>query len=416
MFKHFLDTVKSGMEGKAVWIPIGLPRLGKHVGISKNIYSIVAGYAGCGKTSFTDTCYLLNPYDYITNNESSELDINWVYFSMERSTVHKIAKWVCQKLYVDHNILIDVPTILSWTEGKSKVDKYLYKLIHSYYEYFEKLRDKLFIYDGAKEPEEIKKIAELHLLSLGVVVTGINGRIIINQDLITTFEDDVYEENSDTGEKRLYKDIMIFGKEYRIYEDDEKYIPKNPKQVCSIIIDHIGCALGKDKKPTIDKLSANNRYLRDFYGASPIAVSQMNRSMSDSVRRTKMELLPEAGDIKDSSNPGEDADVIIGLMNPYKFKIQEIVGYNVQKFKNKEGENRLRTATVIKNTFGADDITVGLQFVGECGFFKEILKPEELRETDYNLLANPPVTKNYKIITKDEYNSKKLDNFEIDFV
>ena len=415
MYKNFLNSVKQGIEGNAVWIPIGLKRLGNHIGITKNTYTVIAGYPGCGKTSFTDTCYLLNPYNYILQNEDKDIDIEWIYFSMERSVVHKIAKWVCQKLYVEDRIMIDTATILSWSEGKSKVDKHLYKKLISYTDYFERLKERLNIYDNPKDPKEIKKISELILLASGVVVMSMDDRIIINHDLVTNFEEDKYEINETSGEKQFYQDIKLFGRTIRVYEDQEFYVPKNNKKVTCIIQDHIGCVLGKDKKPTIDETSSNNRYLRDFYGAAPIVVSQMNRSMSDSIRRTKMEVLPELTDIKDSSSTAEDGDVVIGLMNPYKFKIQEILGYSVGKFKNREGENRFRTATVIKNTFGADDITVGLQFVGECGFFDEIPKPDEMRENDYSTIANPLVYKNYKTLSN-TITEETLDNIGIDLL
>lgn len=48
--KSYLDDayeqIQAGIEGKAIWIPIAFPELGKHVGIGKHQYTIIGGESG----------------------------------------------------------------------------------------------------------------------------------------------------------------------------------------------------------------------------------------------------------------------------------------------------------------------------------------------------------------------------------
>ena len=38
---------------------------------------------------------------------------------------------------------------------------------------------------------------------------------------------------------------------------------------------------------------------------------------------------------------------------------------------------------VLKNSFGVDDVELGLNFIGECGYFKELKKASEMNASDY---------------------------------
>ena len=41
------------------------------------------------------------------------------------------------------------------------------------------------------------------------------------------------------------------------------------------------------------------------------------------------------------------------------------------------GKNRLRTISIVRNTKGQENITVGALFIGECGFFREAAHPSD---------------------------------------
>jgi hypothetical protein len=72
------------------------------------------------------------------------------------------------------------------------------------------------------------------------------------------------------------------------------------------------------------------------------------------------------------------------------------MGYDITRFVNNKGYNRFRSVTVLKNSYGVDDIRVGFQFVGEVGAFRELPRAKDMTDDDYNKAANLTngVTKN----------------------
>ena len=51
--------------------------------------------------------------------------------------------------------------------------------------------------------------------------------------------------------------------------------------------------------------------------------------------------------------------------------------------RDKWGAKYFRSVRLIKNSYGEDDIRVGLGFLGQVGMFKELPKQKEMTEQDY---------------------------------
>jgi hypothetical protein len=61
-------------------------------------------------------------------------------------------------------------------------------------------------------------------------------------------------------------------------------------------------------------------------------VQQFNQGLS-SVDRLKFkgaDISPQQTDFKDSTNPYQDADVVLGLMNAYKMDLETSLTYNIK--------------------------------------------------------------------------------------
>lgn len=347
MFKELLaEDIEKGIRGENNGVPTGFPILDSNInGIQKSLYTIVGGNSGTGKTSFVDLAYVLNPYKWLTENEGkTNIKIKWVYNSMERNKKYKLAKWVCLKLFQDHRIIIDVPTMLGWQGKKFEIEPELKKLIFEAGEYFDKMFESgvIEIIDGGQNP------------------TGIRNKLI-----------EVAKAN---------------GRLEEVDEYTRKYIPNDPNLLIVVINDHVGKLAGErgfNDKELLDKHSEYMGDCRDRYGYTIIDISQFNRSIGSTDRMKLKGVSPEPDDFKGSGDMYENADVALGLFNPYKFKINDFLGYNIPKFVSKSGENRFRSVSIIKNSYGADDIIIGLNFLGENGNFRELptaeafsLKPE----------------------------------------
>jgi replicative DNA helicase len=135
-------------------------------------------------------------------------------------------------------------------------------------------------------------------------------------------------------------------------------------------------------------MSDELRYARDFYGYTPVVVSQFNRDISNPIRIKNGDVEPQLDDFKDSSTTQEDADVVLALFDPMRYKVDDPSGYKLEKLKDEYGAKYFRSLRIIKNSYGEDDIRIGLGFLGQVGMFKELNRMKDMTESDYESVVN----------------------------
>jgi len=341
--------IDHGRKGEAVWIPLALPRLGKHVQIAQKRYYLLGGASGTGKTALGHQMFILSPYAWYRKNaiEKQETDIKLkiIVRNMERPTPILIGKWACLYLWIKYGILMDVTTLLGFGQQKSKISDDVFSKVSEALDYFEQMLDVVQIIPGSENP------------------TGIWNQLkaVANQDGVVT----------------------------QLSQYVKAYKPHDPKQITLVVIDHIGrisTERGFDERMTLKKMSEYLSIVRDLYGFSPVVINQFNRGLQETSRRGFIE--PEERDFKGASNMYEDSDFAMALFNPMKYGKREHAGYQAHKLVSKEGVNRFRSLHVLKNSYGMDDFQVGLRFVGEVGQFDELVQPNQIGDREYNELAN----------------------------
>jgi len=344
-FEDLKREVQAGLDGRNNGIPMGFDRLNRYIGIRKSMYTLVGGLTGSGKTSFIDDAYVLNPFDWYIANKPPELKLRIIYRSMERSRTYKYAKWVSRKIFLDQGVVIPVPKLLGWTEKMTSDEHDLFLM---YEDYLENMKDVITIIDGPENPIGIAKQLRDHALENGVI------------------------EDVDKYNKR--------------------YIPNNESELTIVVIDHIGLLKPtKDyltKKQLIDKMSDEFRYARDMYGYSPVIVSQFNRDISSPMRLKNGDVEPQLEDFADSSQTQNDADVVLALFDPMRYKVQDPSGYDLNKLRDEHGAKYFRSLRLIKNSYGEDDVRIGLGFLGQIGMFKELPKVKYMNENVYGEIIN----------------------------
>ena len=340
-FEDLREEVKKGREGRNGGIPMGFNRLNYFIGIRRKMYYLIGGLTGSGKTSFVDDAFVLNPVDwYIAQKGKSNIKLKIIYRSMERSRTYKLAKWVSRKIFLDHGISIPIAKLLGWNDKMNDEENALFE---SYEDYIKQVEEIVTIIDGPENPVGIAKDIKEHALE--------NGHI------------------------------------EQIDKYNKKYIPNDENTITLIIIDHIGLLKTiKDypnKKALIDKMSDELRYARDFYGYSPVVVSQFNRDISNPIRIKNGDVEPQLEDFKDSACTQEDADVVMALFDPLRYKVPDPSGYETAKLVDSTGAKFYRSLRIIKNSYGSDDIRIGLGFHGEIGMFKELPRKKDITDADY---------------------------------
>jgi hypothetical protein len=135
-------------------------------------------------------------------------------------------------------------------------------------------------------------------------------------------------------------------------------------------------------------MSDELRYARDFFGYTPVVVSQFNRDISNPMRQKNGDVEPQLEDFADSSSTQNDADVVLALFDPLRYKVPDPSGYNLEKLKDSYGAKYFRSLRLIKNSYGEDDVRIGLGFLGQIGMFKELPKRIDMTDADYESVIN----------------------------
>ena len=344
-FEQLKKEVELGLDGRNGGIPMGFDRLNRYIGIRKSMYFLVGGLTGSGKTSFIDDAFVLNPFDWYISQKAPGLKLRIIYRSMERTRVYKLAKWVSRRIFLDHGIIVPVPKLLGWTE-KMTADEH--DLFLMYEDYIGNMSETITIIDGPENPVGIAKELKAHAVQ--------NGRI------------------------------------EQVDEYNKRYFPNNENEITIVVIDHIGLLkTTKDqttKKQAIDKMSDELRYARDFYGYTPVVVSQFNRDISNPIRIKNGDVEPQLEDFAESSQTQNDADVVLALFDPMRYKVADPSGYDLSKLKDDYGAKYFRSLRLIKNSYGEDDVRIGLGFMGQIGMFKELPKKSNMTDADYESVVN----------------------------
>ena len=346
-FEHLAKEVELGLSDRNNGIPMGFDRLNRYVGIRKSMYFLVGGLTGSGKTSFIDDAFVLNPFDWyrsVQNRKDIELKI--IYRSMERSRTYKFAKWISRRIFLDYGMIIPVSKMLGWQKEKMTKDEH--DLFLTYRDYMGELNECVTIIDGPENPVGIAKELKAHALENGTIE--------------------------------------------RLDEFNKIYIPNHENTVTIVVLDHIGLLKTTKDQPTkkeaIDKMSDELRYARDFYGYTPVVVSQFNRSISNPMRIKNGDVEPQLEDFAESSSTQNDADIVMALFDPLRYKVADPSGYNLDKLKDDFGAKYFRSLRLIKNSYGEDDIRIGLGFLGQIGMFKELPRRKDMTDDDYGRVVN----------------------------
>lgn len=372
-----LQDIEKARSGELISVPIGHKKLGKYIFMAKNMYHLVGGAGGSGKSSWIDYLYVIMIYDwYIKQGQFEGIKLKIILRSLERSKKLRIAKWVCMYIYREYSILMDVPYLMGWGLKKSKVTDEVFALVREAYDWVEKMSDTVELIGGVDNPTGIYLQARNYAESVGTYYRYIQSD---GKEVFTKRRDGkvVKAHPKECPSSTKYQPI---------------YVPDDESLITIHINDHLqamSTEKGYGDKQKFDKMSEYTRILRDLYGMSMVVVNQMNRAISDTMRRVKTELLPEDSDFSGSSNMYNDCDMAGILFNPYKYGLTTMKDYRLNHCIDDKDINRFRSYHLLKNTYGPDNLIFAYQFIGEVGMFRELPAPSEIDNAMYHRIANP---------------------------
>ncbi len=342
------NYIEKGMKGENEGIPIHHPRISNCFQIRKSMLILLGGFAGSGKTSLVDELFVLQPFDYLKKHNLLDT-YKVIYWSLERPKEQKLAKWLSRRIFLQHGILIDPKRIEGWYNKSYPLSSEEVDYIFSELPYLDELFDTIMnFHSGRINPTGIRKYIDEYAVAKGNV------------------------EHLDQFNK--------------------VYIPHNPRLITMNIFDHIGKLKkesGKSKKELLDDFSddCSNIY-RDLYGISSILISQFNRSIANPMRIKNGDVEPQAEDFKETGDTYEDVDICLTVFDPWKYKVPDPSGYDLNKMKRLDGAKMYRNIRLLKNNHGVEDIRFGFGYQVETGIFKLLNKKADITEGDYQDLLS----------------------------
>ena len=334
-FKTFIEEpIKYGKIYGDTGIPIPLKKLSKFTNYVQKGQSIcIGGKPESGKTSMMDYNYFISLFIWWQEQDPvTRPKLKMIYFSMKHPLKTKIQKWLCLYLKLKYSIMMDIPTLNNGVGKLRELTQDDLDKITLAEEFFAELfEDTLSIQQGAMQP------------------TGIYNRV--NSIM------------SDYGKMDKDTKVFTYHKEYErmitiVYVETLNHV----------LTENDGYAMLNDndiKKKVSDYLTE----LRRTYNLTTVVIAPSKLMMTRMVKETEPTY-------KETGTFGANADLTIVMYNPFNEANNSFLNYPVKDFVFGP-KNRFRTATIVRNTSGVTNVTVGLLFLGESGYLAESPSPND---------------------------------------
>ena len=338
------ERIQEGLEGKFKGLSNGLNRINKYIfGLQKKCYLLLGGQSGTFKTTLADFM-LINA---LIDAEKQGVKMNVFYYSFEIDEISKKCNWLSNLAFIKYDVSIPPETIKGLGD-------------------FRLSKDEQLVVDSC--------IDDLELLwsKINWTFRAVNPTGIYN---------DIWKFMEKRGvlNKKPYTDI-----DGNIKEKVDSFTPHDEQEVNLVVVDHLYLLKkerGMSPKEIMDKSSEYFVELRNMFGVSMLIIQQFNQGMS-SVERQKFkgtDLSPAQGDFRDSTNPYQDADVVLGIMNPGKLDMDDCLGYDLNKIEN------MIMLKIIKNRLSSDNIAIGLQANPKAGNFIELPPSDKINYLEFKI-------------------------------
>ena len=345
------ERVNQGLKGEFKGLNNGFKDINEYIfGVQKHCYTLIGGMSGTYKTTLLDYIFLNAIQD--AQAKGKKLDV--FYYSFEIDKLTKQCNWLSQLAWKNYNVIIPPKKIKGLGDNRLSNDEQ--EIINTLIPKVEKLFESINWVFDAMNP------------------TGIYNDIFkfCAQKGTFTYEDYIDERvDKATGKKIEVKKQRIKSFEWK----EDQYL--------LLGIDHLYLAKKErsfSTKENMDKISEFLVILRNLFGVSSFVVQQFNQGLN-AVDRQKfkgIDLSPSQNDFKDTTNPYQDADVVLGIINPFKLDIYEYQGYDTTVFRDK-----MISLKIIKNRLERDNISKALLCHPQSGRFEELPKPQLIQYNNY---------------------------------
>lgn len=359
VLKSLEERRQNILNGNINCIPSPFKRFSEDFqGIEQGKYYLISAATKVGKTQLANFIFLYNSILYAYNHPD-KLSLKIFYFPLEETQEAITLRFMSYLLYtISKGEIRKSPTDLKSVREQYPIDEKVlnifkeepYKGILDFFE-----EHVTFVPD--RNPTGIYKEAQKYAEN--------NGKTYMKKLSII---------DNKTGKVVEEKDVFDY------------YVPDNPKEYVMIIVDHIGLISTEkqfDLRESINHLSDKMIQLRNKYNYIPVIIQQQGQETMNLEAYKANKIRPTIAGLSDSKYTAKDANVMLGLANPYSFELPEYAGYDITKLKG-----NARFLEVVINRDGISNGMIGLYFDGCTNFFKELPPPSDTKgmETIYKII------------------------------
>ena len=336
------------VEGKYNCLPFPFKRFSKvYPGIEQGKFLILTANQKVGKSKLADYLFIYEPLFNMLDKDGPKVKV--IYFSLEMSAKEKYNEFLCHLLYRLDKIHIDTRRLRSVDKP---CDPHVFELLESdrYQRYIRAYEEMVIFNDTDKNPTGIRKFYRDYALAHG------------HYNYVV-----VQETNEITGELEDKKIIDPI-KPYTQDDEDEYRI---------IILDN-AANISTEKnyetlKKAIEKVSKDGIVAKKQLNYIFVLI-QHQAQAQEGIENIKLDRMrPTSDGLGDCKTTSRDANLVLGLYSPFKFKKKEYNRYNIEKLKD-----YARFLEVLEDRdYGANGDICSLFFDGATSTFKELPKDND---------------------------------------
>lgn len=358
IYKEIVFNKENHSKGDYNCIPfMGMERLERYLpGIEQATMYLIGASTGIGKSKLCRYLFIHNPIKYVQDNPLQDIKLDILYFSLEESKRKVILAEISKYLYTKHNEVVSIKDIASIGRYNTISSEILLKVKDSE-EHVNSFLSKVQIVDNIKNATGIYKYVRDFALSIGTY----------------------YDKNENPLSMEEINNIRnAVGQDFKKID---KYKTYNKKHYVIVILDHLSLLQpenGETLWQTMGKMSSNyGLHIRDKFGFTPVFVQQMSAAkeaieVNFQGKTIEEKLEPSLDSFGDNKTITRDANVVLGLFAPDRYKIQEHNGYDITVFRD-----MYRSLSLLKSRDGEANKKLPLFFNGAVDFFKELPRQED---------------------------------------
>lgn len=347
-------------EGYYNCIPfMGMDRLERFMpGIEQDTYYLLTASSGVGKSKLGRYLFIHNPCQYVKDHPDTDIKLSIKYFSLEESKKKIILSEISRYLFTMHGISISVKQLQSRGRFNTISSDVLLKIKEAEV-YVEEFLKTVEIIDSIRNPTGIYKYVRDYALTIGRYY---------DSDGVELTE----EEHQDVkmGRGSAYKKVSFYRKNHE-------------KHYVIILVDHISLLAPEEGSETLWKAMAtySSKYclhMRDKFGFIPVNIQQQasaKEQVEYNYKGNSIEekLEPSLDGLGDNKTIQRDANVVLGLFAPDRYRIETHNDYDVTFFRD-----RYRSMSILKDRDGIANMKLPLFFNGASDYFKELPRSDDV--------------------------------------